>query len=151
MLQARMHADGAAVAADEALRLLLGAGYSGDSDGMRAMLVAAGRVAIVCGDGHATASAASSSYAPAPWCGVVSTAIKLARRVTCRLCRTLQRPHELPGGATGVARSAAVDEQSDMLAELLGLAAGAAGALCSSADALIQAPRFTCASVAVSR
>ena len=168
MLQAGMHADGTAEAADEALRLLLDAGYSDDSAGMGAMLGAAGHVAFVCSNGHNAAATASSSCTPAPWRGLVSTAIKLARRATHRLCRSLRAAapvapassrqqrhlHEPPGGgATREARGAAAeDKQSNMLiAELLGLATGAASILgMSSGASFIQAPQFALASVAVS-
>ena len=167
MLRARMHADGASAAADEALRLLLEAGYGGDSAGMRAVLGAATEVALMCTNGHTAATAAfaaSSSCTPAPWCGVVSTAIKVVRRATRRLRSSLQaaapasrRQRRLPAapgvGATWEARGAAVDaRQSNMplLAELLGLAASAAGALGVSSRAFIQALQLARISHAVS-
>ena len=172
VLQARMHADGASAAADEALRLLLDAGYRDGNallGGMRAMLAAAAQVAVVSVSGndrgHAAAAASSSCGTPgAAWCGVVSTAIKLARRVTRRLRRPLQAAapasrqqrylHEPPGGgATREARvGAAVDEQSSMLlAQLLGLAASAATTLSTSAGAFFIQARCLASHVSPAR
>ena len=159
-LSAGMH--GASAAADEALRLLLDAGYgdgaiAGDA-GVSVLIAAAGCVALVCNYSHGKV-AVSSSCTLAPWCGVVSSAIKLARRVTRRLRRALQaaaprRPqlrHQVTGGATQDARGAAVDDEQSMLEELLGLAAGAAGALIASSGSFFtQAPGPALSSFAVS-
>ena len=145
---AAVDSDAAADAADEAVRLLLDAGCGVTGDDLSRLLAVTGAVARLCSHGQwLPAAGSSSSEKPSPWCGMVSTTIKLARRVTRRLRRSLQaapssrrqRPDELTGGTRRRAGGAAAVGEAGLmplLAELLQLVGGATGALHSAAAAV---------------
>ena len=155
-----MDMDAAAGVADEAMRLLLDAGYGDGRGGLATLLtVAGGSGAHRCSFQRLQqATGTSSSEKPSPWCGGVATAIKLAAQVTRRLRRSClqaavsgqQRPDQPTRGSArqaGGAAAAAVDTTA--LLGLLHLGAAAVGSLHSSSDALV-APIRADASRAVS-